>query len=82
MIVPRARTEPSPAKTKMKVERNSAKVALTESGWVASSARPTAYRLGGMAAAAAAMAKTAQNEPPTLPFAQRIQPEAFEIRCF
>lgn len=26
--VPRARTEPSPAKTKMKVDRNSAKAAL------------------------------------------------------
>lgn len=43
--------EPSPAKTKMKVEMNSAKVALMESGWVASSALPTAYRLGGIVAA-------------------------------
>lgn len=30
---PKARPEPSPAKTKMKVEANSAMVALIESGW-------------------------------------------------
>lgn len=48
IYVPRARTEPSPAKTKMKVATNSAKVALMESGWVASSALPKAYLRGGM----------------------------------
>ena len=37
--------EPSPAKTKTKVERNSAKVALMESGCVASSALPKPYVL-------------------------------------
>jgi hypothetical protein len=40
---PKARPEPSPAKTKMKVETNSAMVALIESGCVASSALPKAY---------------------------------------
>lgn len=45
--VPRARAEPSPAKTKMKVERSSAKVALMESGWVASSALPNTYARAG-----------------------------------
>lgn len=44
----RARIEPSPAKTNMKVEMNSAKAALMESGWVASSALPNAYRRSGM----------------------------------
>ena len=43
MNKPKARPEPSPAKTKMKVEANSAMVALMESGWVASSALPKAY---------------------------------------
>lgn len=37
---PRDRIDPSAAKTKTKVERNSAKVALMESGCVASSALP------------------------------------------
>jgi hypothetical protein len=50
MDIPRASIEPSPAKTKMKVEMNSAKVALMESGWVASSALPNAYLRGGMVA--------------------------------
>lgn len=40
MYIPRERTEPSPAKTKRRVEIKSAKVALMESGWVASSALP------------------------------------------
>lgn len=43
MYTPRARPEPSPAKTKMKVDANSAKVALMESGCVASSTLPKAY---------------------------------------
>lgn len=42
---PRERIEPSAAKTKTKVERNSAKVALMESGCVASSALPKPYAL-------------------------------------
>ena len=46
--IPRARTEPSPAKTKMKVATSSDKVALMESGWVASSALPNAYLRGGI----------------------------------
>lgn len=45
-MIPRARMEPSPAKTKMKVERNSDKVPLKESGWVASSALPKSYLRG------------------------------------
>lgn len=45
----RARTEPSPAKTKMKVDMSSDKVALMESGWVTSSGRPKANLRGGMA---------------------------------
>lgn len=44
--IPRASTEPSPAKTKMKVAMNSDKAALMESGWVASSALPRAYLRG------------------------------------
>lgn len=40
---PKARPDPSPAKTKMKVDANSAIVALIESGCVASSALPKAY---------------------------------------
>lgn len=47
--LPRARTVPSPAKTKMKVERSSDKVARMESGWVASSALPNAYLRAGIA---------------------------------
>lgn len=47
---PRARTEPSPAKTKISVEMNSAKMALMVSGWAASSALPNAYLRGGMVA--------------------------------
>lgn len=50
----RARIEPSPAKTKMKVDMNSASAALMESGWVASSALPNAYLRGGMLAVLAA----------------------------
>ena len=45
-IIPRARTEPSPANTKIKVETNSAKAALMASGRVASSAFPNAYLRG------------------------------------
>lgn len=40
--------EPSAAKTNIKVDRNSDKVARAESGWVASSARPMAYLRGGI----------------------------------
>lgn len=47
--LPRARTVPSPAKTKMKVERSSDKVARMESGCVASSALPNAYLRSGIA---------------------------------
>lgn len=47
--IPRARTEPSPAKTKIRVETNSANEALNESGWMASSALPNAYVLVDMA---------------------------------
>lgn len=45
-IIPRARIEPSPANTKIKVETNSAKAALMASGRVASSAFPNAYLRG------------------------------------
>ena len=45
MYEPRERIESSAAKTKTKVERNSANVALMESGCVASSALPKPYAL-------------------------------------
>lgn len=44
--VPRARTEPSPANTKMKVDRNSAKAALMVLDCDSSSGPLTAYTRG------------------------------------
>lgn len=44
----KAMPEPEPAKTKMRVEMNSAKAAFKASGWVASSVLPTAMFLIGM----------------------------------
>lgn len=41
----KARPEPWPAKTKIRVEMNSAKAAFRAAGWVASSGRPTAITI-------------------------------------
>lgn len=47
-ILLKAMPEPSPAKTKMRVEMNSAKAALSASGWLASPADPIAILLTGI----------------------------------
>lgn len=41
-VLQKAMPEPSPAKTKISIEKNSAKAALIASGWLASPGVPTA----------------------------------------